>query len=225
MTARRAFFCEAATVDTSSWCEYHRTVVFPSFARSEQRYKSPHEQVAALSPAPRSSSTSSDRNSSPTVITAGGSCLGDHLSAAALTSVTKSRAPSLCSSRQTKHQRYRLWCQFSRKPANARAWHAVSSTPNNLLEHRPSWPKASLGDHSRPAGFNIAGPHLPTPIDNCQHAARRDAIAPVRHSGVRSGYIEDVRRIKPSTNAGSGLALGSTPSLRLTSATRRTPSS
>ena len=36
------FFCGAATVDTSSWCEYHVRVVFPSFARSEQRHKSPH---------------------------------------------------------------------------------------------------------------------------------------------------------------------------------------
>lgn len=35
-------FCGAATVDTSSWCEYHVRVVFPSFARSEQRHKSPH---------------------------------------------------------------------------------------------------------------------------------------------------------------------------------------
>ncbi len=35
-------FCGAATVDTSSWCEYHLTVVFPSFARSEQRHKAPH---------------------------------------------------------------------------------------------------------------------------------------------------------------------------------------
>ena len=32
-------FCGAATVDTSSWCEYHLRVVF---ARSEQRHKSPH---------------------------------------------------------------------------------------------------------------------------------------------------------------------------------------
>ena len=34
-------FCGAATVGTSSWCEYHLRVVFASFARSEQRHKSP----------------------------------------------------------------------------------------------------------------------------------------------------------------------------------------
>ena len=125
MTARRAFFVRlrqstrppgASTTERLS----SRASRVRSSGINRLTNRSPHSHQR-----PRSSSTSSDRNSSPTVITAGGSCLGDHLSAAALTSVTKSRAPSLCSSRQTKHQRYRLWCQFSRKPANARAWHAV----------------------------------------------------------------------------------------------------
>ena len=35
-------FCGAATVGTSSCCEYHLRVVSPSFARSEQRHKAPH---------------------------------------------------------------------------------------------------------------------------------------------------------------------------------------
>jgi hypothetical protein len=34
-------FCGAATVGTSSWCEHHLRVVFPSFTRSDQRHKSP----------------------------------------------------------------------------------------------------------------------------------------------------------------------------------------
>ena len=56
-------------------------------------------------------------------------------------SPSRSRAPSLRSSRQTRHQRYRSWCQSSRKPANARAWHAVQfhfeqprAAPSGLAE-------------------------------------------------------------------------------------------
>src|SRR5829696_1110966 len=46
-----------------------------------------------------------------------------------------------------------------------------SSTSNNLVQHRPGWLNASLRDDSGPTGFDVAGPHLPTSIDNSEHAA------------------------------------------------------
>jgi hypothetical protein len=99
------------------------------------------------------------------------------------------------------------------------------ATPDDLTQHRTGGLNASLGDDTSSSVFEEARPDLTSSVHDGQHSRRRDPKAAVCNGRVGSVMFNTLAENEPSGKLRSGSDPGSIPSLRLTSATFRTPSS